>query len=197
MTNYTEKDFAKCVFNPFSKKPLSGSDLSRILPKDLDEKDSVKEMVLRYIIAMYDQLSPLIRMEPDPQKRKNAAAIIAGIQDDKMIDGLMENSIPWVVFAINEYLRLYGANRIYAMLCSEEQRFWEYNYRLMKPVEGERDKEILASLEVKSKLGEELYKIHERLEKLYRNYYGEDTSLIEESRTKRLTPEFFANGTRQ
>jgi hypothetical protein len=193
MISYTEKDFQRCVFNPLGKKRLSDTNLVDILNDIPDEKKGQEEGLLRYIVAMYDSASPLIKNEPDLEKRKIAAVKIANLVDSDITDDLFSNRLDYVLKAINEYIRSYGQNRLWAMIVSETQRFWEYNYRLMKPVEGERDREILSSLEVKTKLAEELDKMNDRLDSYYKRLYGEDQELMDASKAKRWTPEFIAN----
>jgi len=190
---YTDKDFSRCIFNPIGKKSLSETDLSNILKNFPSEEKEKKEGLLRYVVLMYDSWSPLIKNEPDLRKRKMIAAQIAGLEDGQFTDDLFANKLDYAVMAINEYLRAYGQNRLWAMIASETERFWEYNYRLMKPVDGERDREILSSLDVKTKLAEELDKMHDRLDSYYKRLYGEDDELADASRAKKWTPEFIAN----
>jgi hypothetical protein len=190
---YTDKDFSRCVFNPMGKKSLKETDLSSILKDFPNEEKGKEEGLLRYIVSMYDSWSPLVKNEPDLEKRKIVAAKIAGLDGGQFTDDLFSNRLDYAIRAINEYIRSYGQNRLWAMIISETERFWEYNYRLMKPVEGERDREILASLDVKTKLAEELDKMNDRLDSYYKRLYGEDDGLMDASRAKKWTPEFIAN----
>lgn len=191
--SYTEKDFQRCVFNPLGKKRLTETDLTNILEGAPPEDIHRRESLLRYIVAMYDSASPLVKNEPDLVKRKVVAAQLSEIKDDQFSEDLFANKIDYATRAMNEYMRLYGQNRLWAMIVSETQRFWEYNYRLMKPVDGDRDKEILASLDVKTKLAEELDKMNDRLDSYYKRLYGEDQELMDASKAKKWTPEFIAN----
>lgn len=144
-------------------------------------------------MAMCDASSPLVKNEPDLSKRKVVAAQLCEIEHCQFSEDLFSNKIDYATRAMNEYMRLYGQNRLWAMIVSETQRFWEYNYRLMKPVDGERDREILTSLDVKTKLAEELDKMNDRLDNYYKRLYGEDQELMDASRAKKWTPEFIAN----
>jgi hypothetical protein len=191
--SYTEKDFQRCVFNPLGKKRLMETDLVNILTDVPAEDMGRRESLLRYIVAMCDASSPLVKNEPDLSKRKVVAAQLCEIEHGQFSEDLFSNKIDYATRAMNEYMRLYGQNRLWAMIVSETQRFWEYNYRLMKPVDGERDREILTSLDVKTKLAEELDKMNDRLDNYYKRLYGEDQELMDASRAKKWTPEFIAN----
>ncbi len=94
---------------------------------------------------------------------------------------------------VNEFLRKQN-NRIWSMIVSNEQTFFEYQTKLLSPVEGERDKDILQALQIKSKIMDDLNTINDRLDSYYMKLYGEDQELLKVIKAdKRLTPEFIAN----
>jgi hypothetical protein len=193
MTQFTEKDFARLPFNPMGKKRLSGTQLKEILKPISDEKEERQEELLRWVIAMYDQASPISRAYPDLKQRKICAAAVAGITDEATIDALIDNTIEGIPEMVNNYLRLYGHNRLWAMIVAQEAQFWEYQYRLLKPVDGSKDKEILQSIELKSKIASELDITSTRLDGYYQKLYSNDDDMASISRVKRLTPETIAD----
>ncbi len=192
MTTLTDKDFTKCVFNPAIK-----GNLFKAYPalKELTngEEGEEKERLLRYILAMYDQNSPLIRAYPDLGHRKQVAALIAGIKSEKILDELFANKIDWVLPATAQFLRLYGQSRLWAMIVATESQFWEFQQRLIMPVSAEKDKEILQSIEIKSKISAELDLMDSRLASYYSRLYGDDDELQSLSRARRITPTTIAN----
>lgn len=193
ITQFTEKDFSRLPFNPMGKKALLETQLKEIIKPIQDEEEKRKEELLRWIVAMYDQSSPLTKAFPDLKQRKLQASYVAGITDEAFLDRLFDNKIKGLVEVINAYLRKYGQNRLWAMIVALEAQFWEYQYRLMKQVDGDKDKEILQSIDLKSKIAAELDITSTRLENYYNKLYGDDTELAGISKAKRLTPETIAD----
>jgi len=192
MHNYQEKDFSGCVFNPLIKKDLIKAypGIQTIIkdnyPKELTDK------VLRYVISMYDQSSPLIRALPELTQRKQVAANIAEITDEKFLDSLFKSGEDWVVEIVGSFLRNFGAPKVWMMIVSQEQMFHEYFDRIMKPVDADKDTDIIRGVDLKSKLAAEMDTISQRLEGYYRKLYGEDDDLQAQSKQQRLTPEQIA-----
>ena len=104
--------------------------------------------------------------------------------DDKLIK---------YVEMVDEFLKKQN-NRVWSMIVSNEQTFFEYQTKLLRPVDGDKDKDILQALQIKSKIMDDLNTINERLETYYMKLYGEDDVLLTTIKAdKRLTPEFIAN----
>ena len=79
------------------------------------------------------------------------------------------------------------------MIVSNEQTFYEYQQRLLEPVDAEKDKDLLQALQIKSKLMEDCNNINERLDGYYRKLFGEDENVSRSVvKRKRLTPEQIA-----
>lgn len=188
MTHHlTDKDFSACVFNPLTKKELSKAypDLAKI---------HGNESILRYIVAMYDQNSPLVKMHPELIQRKQVAAAVAGLSNEpeEFLDDLFGLKDDEVVRAISLYLKTYGAPKVWMMIVSQEQMFQEYFDRVITPVEAEKDTDLIRAVELKSKLAAEMDLISTRLEGYYRKLYGDDEELLNQSKALRFTPEMVA-----
>ena len=84
---------------------------------------------------------------------------------------------------VDEFLRKQN-NRIWSMIVSNEQTFFEYQTKLLSPVEGERDKDILQALQIKSKIMDDLNTINDRLDSYYMKLYGEDQELLKNYKSR-------------
>jgi hypothetical protein len=77
------------------------------------------------------------------------------------------------------------------MIVSHEQTFYEYNERLMKPVDDDGDakeKDVMATIVLKSKLVQDLKDIHSTLKEYYKEMF-EDDDLRDKVINKRISPE--------
>jgi hypothetical protein len=94
---------------------------------------------------------------------------------------------------IMDYLR-YQNNWVWSMIIANEQAFYEYNMRVMMPVDGTRDKDILQAVEIKTRIMTSQDEIYQRLQRYYRDISGGDTVLEESVKIrKRIRPEDIAN----
>jgi len=194
-----DKEFTKIEFNPTVKESLTTA-----YPKLKDIVGEVDDKQIRYVILMYDVNSPLRHHYPDLSKRKEFAADIAGY--DLMLDDVttlfefrIKNEIDEyvpdedLVNVIMKYLK-YQNNWVWSMIISNEQAFYEYNMRVMLPVEGARDKDILQAINIKTQIMTSQDEIYQRLQKYYKDLSGGD-NLLEEaiSKKKRINPQSIAN----
>jgi hypothetical protein len=153
---------------------------------------------------MYDINSPLRHHYPDLVKRKQFAADLAGydlMKDDvtTLFEFKIKNDLDEYVpneemlKVIMKYLK-YQNNWVWSMIVSNEQAFYEYNMRVMMPVDGARDKDILQAINIKTQIMTSQDEIYQRLQKYYRDLSGGDTQLEEViTKRKRLRPEEIAN----
>lgn len=193
----SEKEYNKMEFNPTVKKSLTAE-----YPKLKEIVGDVDDRMIRYIILMYDVSSPLRQHYPELGKRKEFAASISGydlVKDD--VTCLFDFKIkvndeyePYeeLLNLIIKYLK-YQNNWVWTMIISNEQAFFEYNKRVMMPVEGSRDKDILQAISIKTQIMTSQDEIYQRLQKYYKDLSGGDSNL-EEAITirKRLRPEEIA-----
>jgi RNA processing factor Prp31 len=182
------------IFNPFKVK---GS-LKKKYPKMkmFSSFQSADDQMITYVLYMYDQNTPMKEQFPDLKIRKEQAAVLSGynlVKDNEILHDMFFFQSTKVVEMVDEFLRKQN-NRIWSMIVSNEQTFFEYQKKLLSPVEGDRDKDILQALQIKSKIMDDLNTINDRLDSYYMKLYGEDQELLKTIKAdKRLTPEFIAN----
>lgn len=189
-----EKEYKKMEFDPTVKKSLTTQ-----FPKLKDIVGSGDDRMLRYVLLMYDVNSPLRQHYPELGKRKEFAAAIAGY------DMMKDNVVSLFDFKINEepyeelidmimrYLK-YQNNWVWTMIVSNSEAFYEYNKRVMMPVEGNKDKDILQGINIKTQIMTSQDEIYQRLQRYYRELSGGDVDLEETIKVrKRLRPEEIAN----
>lgn len=183
-----DKEFSKMEFNPFKKVD---SKLKSIL-------GGTDEKMMKYVLLMYDVNSPLRQFYPELSKRKEFAASMAGYDlmkenvtvlfDFKDGDTPNEELLSMVI----NYLK-YQNNWVWSMIVSNSEAFYEYNKRVMMPVEGNKDKDILQAINIKTQIMESQDQIYQRLQRYYKELSGGD-DLLEEALTKRkrISPESVA-----
>lgn len=186
-----QTEFSKLEFNPTIKKPLT-----QAYPKLKQLVGEVDDKMMRYVILMYDQNSPLRHHYPELHKRKEFAADLAGYDGDvvqlfefKLEDGPYEELIELVM----KYLK-YQNNWVWSMIVSNENAFYEFNKRVMLPVDGTKDKDILQAINIKTQVMAAQDDIVTRLKKYLRELSGEDEELQDVIiKRKRLRPEEIAS----
>jgi hypothetical protein len=189
-----EKEYARMEFNPLAKKSLvSAYPKLKGIVGDADDK------MIRYVLLMYDMNSPLREYYPELDKRKQFAASLAGYDlDTEDVTGLFDfkikvedEEVPHedLLNLIVKYLK-YQNNYVWTMIVGNEQAFYEFNKRVMIPVDGNRDKDILQAVDIKNKLMDAQDNIVQRLQKYFRELTGEDEQLEQAiTKRKRLRPE--------
>ena len=194
----SENEYSKMEFNPTVKESLTVK-----YPKLRHIVGDVDHRLIKYIILMYDVSSPLRQHYPELGKRKEFAASMAGydlLKDDvttifefkiKNEQGEYEPNEALLGIII-KYLK-YQNNWVWSMIVSNEQAFYEYNMRVMMPVDGNKDKDILQAITIKTQIMSSQDAIYQRLQKYYKDLSGGDSDL-EQAITirKRLRPEEIA-----
>lgn len=98
-----------------------------------------------------------------------------------------------VIVLIDDFLRFVN-NRIWSMIVSNEETFYEYQRKLLRNVEADRDKDLLQALQIKGKIMEDLDNINARLEKYYLKMYAGDEDLVKTITARgSISPETLAN----
>lgn len=190
----SDKEYRRMEFNPVVKKSLTVE-----YPKLKGILGEGDDRMMRYVLLMYDMNSPLREYYPELDKRKQFAASMAGYDLDKEdVTGLFDFKIKVedeevaydeLLNMIIKYLK-YQNNYIWSMIVGNEQAFYEFNKRVMIPVDGTRDKDILQAVDIKNKLMDAQDNIVQRLQKYLRELTGEDDKLEESiTKRKRLRPE--------
>ena len=193
-----DSEYSKMEFNPIVKKSLTV-----VYPKLKQILGEPNDKMLRYVLLMYDMHSPLREYYPEIFKRKQFAASIAGFDldkddvtalfDFKIKDGDEEVPYEELLDLIIKYLK-YQNNYVWSMIVGNEQAFYEFNKRVMLPVDGNRDKDILQAITIKTQIMTAQDEIVQRLQKYLRQLTGEDDQLEESiTKRKRIRPEDIAN----
>jgi hypothetical protein len=186
---YKYQDFTSCLFNPLEKNLLvKYPQLIVLLPKCKED-----EKVLRFIISMYDPNNPVVRENRDPLLRKKSCAVLAGfdlIKDEVFLDEIFNYTNEGIVEKTDRFLKEFVHIRLWSMICANEQTFFEYSKRMMKPVEeaGAKEKDLMSAIAIKSKLSEDMDAINNRLDSYYDKLYG-DADLKNKVQKVRISPE--------
>lgn len=192
---YGAGDFKTCRFNALAKDLFEECpQLNELIEGKEQFAKNEWERLLRYIIANYDPASPLVRDYSLLPKRKQVAAALAGYdlaKDNKALQDIYSCQDEQFTQVVNDYLRQYGDSRLWAMIVSSLQLFWEFNLRIFTPIKEDKDKDLVAAVNMKSKMSEELEKIHERIERLTKQFYG-DEDLQKATKKLRVSPETIA-----
>lgn len=182
-------------FDPTCKKKLSVE-----YPKLAKIIDLSDDKMGRYVLLMYDIKSPIKTLYPDLSKRKDVCADLAGYSPSeteplKTLTIESEDGMkPYepLLEMISQYLS-YQNSRLWAMIVTNEQSFYEYQRRIMAEIGGDADKDALSAVTLKTKLLEAMDAIHQRLDRYYYELTGGDKILEEMvAKRRRASPESIA-----
>lgn len=157
------------------------------------EKD--RNLLLRYIFYCYDMNSDLVKRFADLQKRKETAMDIAGWKRGE--DGRFKNEKAYDILALVDlpsfnmivcFLKMQN-HRLWMMICSTEEAFYEYQVGIMKRVFDVKDKDTLAAIISKEKLMDNCDTMNNRIEEYYKKLFGDNTDVTDQVKKKRTTPE--------
>jgi hypothetical protein len=194
--NYTKQSFDRCFFNPLEKDLFkSYPKLKELEPPEIAEDDplaSEGEQLFKYVIALYDPKSPLIKDNPDLNQRKIAAAEIAGYSDNGKLDIIFSCGSDYLVALIVGYLRNVVQSRLWASIQADEQVFWEFVARLHKPIAEESDKDGVSAIEKKIKLSQGRETISSQIEVNWNKFFSDDEDLKKKVRKHDYSPEAMA-----
>lgn len=191
-------EYSKMEFNPVVKKSLTV-----VYPKLKEIVGEVDDKMIRYVLLMYDVNSPLRYNYPDLFKRKQLAASAAGYKldtedvtelfDFKIKKGDEYETHEKLLDIIIKYLK-YQNNWVWSMIVSNSEAFYEYNRRVMMPVEGNRDKDILQAINIKTQIMQSQDEIYQRLQRYFKELSGGDDKIEDAiTKRKRIRPEDIAN----
>lgn len=191
--NYKKPDFANCQFNPLVENKILEAYpklCEIVLPEWVDENT---DALLRYAIMVYDPKSPLVLNERDMNYRKGIAAELVGLEDELLSESIFNCTHLYAADLIVRFLIRFVRSKEWAAICAFETAYTESIKEVIEPISGRSSKERLDSVQKKAAVKEEIIKDIERLDKLYRVFFGEDDELQTKGK-KRLTPEMIANG---
>ena len=193
-------DFNQMRFNVYEVKAKTDLNnhfrLDKLFDSFAEYGDADRNKVTKYIFYMYDPKSPLIQYFTDISKRKAEASALAGFDHKKDEDRLKELYMlneDKVANMVIEFLR-YINIRVWTMIVSSEETFYEYSQALLdKVLNVNNDKDRLSAVQTKSKIMEDMDAIDARLVKYYRTLYGEG-EVADAVRRKGTSPEDIALG---
>lgn len=204
-------EYASMEFNPTVKK-----DVLVEYPKLKDIFSEISDKEMRYLLLVYDKNSPIKKYYPNLKKRKDFAAYIAGYDTEvdnlvPVFDFTIEKTTPAVIEdgeevepektttvvydalikSLSSFLA-YQNSRLWAMIVTNEQAFYEYQEKVMSSVVLSDDKDALSAISIKTKLLEAMDAIHKRLDIYYSEFTGDDTNVQSAISKKRITSEAIA-----
>jgi hypothetical protein len=154
---------------------------------------AVATPIIKYICYMYDQSSPMKRHYPELTQRKKECSNLSGLAKHENIEEAMIDMVSELfIISIDEFLK-HQNNRIWSMIVSNEEVFYEYQSKLLVRTEEERDKDLLQALQIKSKIMNDMDEINKRLEAYYDKLYQGDQELAAKVVVKNITPEDIAD----
>jgi len=192
---YQVSEFKSMSFNVFGVK--HSVDLLKEFPKMslikgfVEYSGADRNKVIRYVCYMYDKNSPIKDYHQDLAVRKAECARLSGFSsgDKGILEEVYDMKNEGVLAMINDFL-IFQNERVWTMYVSNEQTFYEYQKKLLRNVEGDRDKDILQALQIKSRLMTDMDEINNRLESYLRILTGDDTQMARVIVKRRMiTPE--------
>lgn len=189
---YKKKDFDHCFFNPMTEQGMIQAypRLQEILIPEYDRADL--DRMLRYIIMMYDPKSPLVYNERDIKNRRNVAADLAGLTGELILDSVFQFTHDYLADLTFSYLQRFVKSKEWAAIIALEFTYWEAVKKLLEPIKDKNSRNVLISVQLKSAIKLEMLGDIDKLDGLYKTFFGEDKQL-EGIIKKRLTPEMVAS----
>lgn len=200
MAEYQKSQFDRCFFNPL-EKDLSKTypKLAELIPAEFGQDDALAnegDKLLRYILALYDPKSPIVKDNPDLGSRKIAAAHLAGYNTGRETDKLeliYTCESEFMVGVIVNFMRQIVQSRVWASLQADEQTYWEFIYRMLLPINRDKgDKDQVQAVAVKTKLSEDKESIMARIDNSWNKFIGEDDDLRKKIKKIDYSPESMA-----
>ena len=153
------------------------------------------DQAVKYIVLMYDKLSPLTKKFMNISERKKNAFVLAGYsleKDAEHFDEFENFKDEQVLDMTIEYLR-YQNDHLWTMLVSNEQAFFEYQKALLaETLMIRNDKDKIAAISTKTKLMQDSNDIVDRIDRYYRQIFVED-KIVNYAKGRRVTsPEAMA-----
>ncbi len=199
-------EYSAMEFNPVVKK-----DMIAEYPRLKEIFGDISDREIRYLLLVYDKNSPIKKLYPQLKKRKEFAADLAGydIEVDNILpitDFITTEVIPatdeeeekryTVVYeklikALSSFLA-YQNSRLWTMIVTNEQAFYEYQEKVMSSVSSSDDKDALSAISIKTKLLEAMDTIHNRLDTYYAEFTGDDKDVQSAMSKKKITSEALA-----
>ncbi len=195
---FSDSDFKSMTFPIHGKKDLKKvAELKLVEAFTRIEED--KDSKIRYLCYMYDKGSPLPRRYKALKKRKEECLRLAGVSSNqelyKNLIDLTTQDVSVLVDCIHQML-IVQKDRVWSMIIADETLFNENLMRMLRPVEMDKDKDVLASLKIKSEISKIQEEVNNRLDASIDKFYGDDPILADKVEKLRYSPESIANSSR-
>jgi len=195
MSNYNQKHFENCTFNPLNERPMTEAYpvLWDIVPAELTGSAEL-DGLLRYLILVYDPKSALVASERDLNYRKGIAAELAGlaVEQEEAMQQVYMCKAPGLLDMTCKFLVRFIKSKEWAAIAAYEYKFWEAIRLIMQPIDNEKsDREQLDAANKKDVLSASIDEGLIKLETYYKQFFGEDDEL-ERRAKRRMTPELMA-----
>ncbi len=194
---YVEADFKRNLFNPlhddmFARYPQL-SIIQNISPE-------INNKVMKYIACVYDHQSPFVRDYRNLVVRKQEAARFSGyslVEDAAILKIIFELDNEVYLKAVDIFLKEFVRSRLWALISGQETLFWEFNVRVMQPINGIGkdgkeigEKDTIAAMAAKTALSNNQIDLISQIETGYQSLYGDD---IKKFTNRSTTPEQIAS----
>lgn len=135
------------------------------------------DAMFRYLLYMYDQDTPMLKLFPDMVERRRVAYDLSGLHNKNMQKLLVSGTNKGFQRAVFDYLKA-QKSALWALIMVNESMFYECMENMMQDTVMEKDKDLLASLKIKGELAEHMEKTQRRLQKYIKEFYNEDAVLV-------------------
>lgn len=168
----------------FDKKDDDGKTI-----RNKNKREHFNSIVL-YIIFVFDKKSPFHLKYRDIKKKKEIAAQEASLPEKDGFDEQVLNNENEEVLKMTVDFLTFQNDKMWTEIAVYESLFSEYAGLLFKPINESKDKDLVAATNSKAKIREEFSSVRLQLDRLYMEFYGNDTSLLDKAqKTTRFSPE--------
>jgi hypothetical protein len=161
-------------------------------------QENEDDAVMRYIIYMYDEGTPLMKAFADMDKRKHVAFDLSNLTDKATRTQILSDKSFEVRKMAFEYLRS-QKNMLWNLIISNEAMFYDAMKNMMDTTTADKDKDLMAALKLKDDMAIKMDKAHDRLRKYLKEFYNSDEKMVDNHNavSRRMTSENIAKRMRE
>lgn len=187
-------DFSNLTIDISVADIRKGTRLGELKSFRVNEPD-IKQLA-KYVVLVYDPDSPFRIKYPNLDKRKLEVAVWVGYdlkEDADRLEDIMSLRSAIVAEMVYEFLlTLPKNNKLWMLIISNEETFYEFQRALQSGVEFTKDdRDKLQTISIKDKLLDSSETILARLDALYKKMF-EEPEIVDKAQKKRITPENMA-----
>jgi|SRR5690606_704572 len=172
---------SQMIIDPFGESILYEDKRLAAILKDLNIQPSIGvDMLLRFIVLVYEPGSPLIHKYPDIRERKEEARAqlkFTGKENHALTIQILKRVIK---------------KRDWTLICSFENAFDEFTDRVNEELTSDDDEGLIKAVERKAKLLEHMERFCAKVKDLKKVFYCEDDELEASDEEDDLSPEGIA-----